>query len=138
MRREQHGKTPAERRSELKGKTGLRRLMNAAKYSAQASGGLGQTEEAFRQEAILACVMLPVAVLLPVTTVEKLLLILGLFIVLIVEILNSAIEAVVDRFGGEIHPLSGKAKDLGSAAVLLALTICAIIWCTILFTNFIL
>ena len=85
----------------------------------------------------MACVMLPVAVLLPVTTVEKLLLILGLFIVLIVEILNSAIEAVVDRFGGEIHPLSGKAKDLGSAAVLLALTICAIIWCTILFTNFI-
>ena len=104
--------------SELKGKTGLRRLMNAAKYSAQGFRGAWQTEEAFRQEAILACVMLPVAVLLPVTTVEKLLLILGLFIVLIVEILNSAIEAVVDRFGGEIHPLSGKAKDLGSAAVL--------------------
>jgi len=123
--------------SELKGKTGLRRLMNAAKYSAQGFRAW-QTEEAFRQEAILACVMLPVAVLLPVTTVEKLLLILGLFIVLIVEILNSAIEAVVDRFGEEIHPLSGKAKDLGSAAVLLALTICAIIWCTILFTNFIL
>ena len=121
--------------SELKGKTGLRRLMNATKYSAQGFRGAWQTEEAFRQEAILACVMLPVAVLLPVTTVEKLLLVLGLFIVLIVEILNSA---VVDRFGGEIHPLSGKAKDLGSAAVLLALTICAIIWCTILFTNFIL
>ena len=119
--------------SELKGKTGLRRLMNATKYSAQGFRGAWQTEEAFRQEAILA-----VAVLLPVTTVEKLLLVLGLFIVLIVEILNSAIEAVVDRFGGEIHPLSGKAKDLGSAAVLLALTICAIIWCTILFTNFIL
>lgn len=124
--------------SELKGKTGLRRLMNAASIQLRACRGAWQTEEAFRQEAILACVMLPVAVLLPVTTVEKLLLILGLFIVLIVEILNSAIEAVVDRFGGEIHPLSGKAKDLGSAAVLLALTICAIIWCTILFTNFIL
>ena len=124
--------------SELKGKTGLRRLMNAAKYSAQGFRGAWQTEEAFRQEAILACVMLPVAVLLPVTTVEKLLLILGLFIVLFDEILNTANEAVVERFGGEIHPLSGKAKDLGSAAVLLALTICAIIWCTILFTNFIL
>ena len=61
--------------SELKGKTGLRRLMNAAKYSAQGFRGAWQTEEAFRQEAILACVMLPVAVLLPVTTVEKLLLI---------------------------------------------------------------
>ena len=124
--------------SELKGKTGLRRLMNARQVFSSGLPGAWQTEEAFRQEAILACVMLPVAVLLPVTTVEKLLLILGLFIVLIVEILNSAIEAVVDRFGGEIHPLSGKAKDLGSAAVLLALTICAIIWCTILFTNFIL
>lgn len=124
--------------SELKGKTGLRRLMNATKYSAQGFKGAWLTEEAFRQEAILACVLLPVAVLLPVTAVEKLLLILGLFIVLIVEILNSAIEAVVDRFGGEIHPLSGKAKDLGSAAVLLGLIICSIIWCTILFTNFIL
>ena len=123
--------------SELKGKTGLRRLMNAAKYSAQGFRGAWQTEEAFRQEAILACVMLPVAVLLPVTTVEKLLLILGLFIVLIVEILNSAIEAVVDRFGGEIHPLSGKAKDLGSAAVLLTMKICAKNLCTILFTNII-
>ena len=119
--------------SELKGKTGLRRLMNATKYSAQGFRGAWQTEEAFRQEA---CAMLPIAVLLPVTIIEKLLLILGLFIVLIVEILNSAIEAVVDRFGGEIHPLSGKAKDLGSAAVLLALTICAIIWCTILVSNF--
>lgn len=124
--------------SELKGKTGLRRLMNATKYSAQGFKGAWLTEEAFRQEAILACVLLPVAVLLPVTAVEKLLLILGLFIVLIVEVLNSAIEAVVDRFGGEIHPLSGKAKDLGSAAVLLGLIICSIIWCTILFTNFIL
>ena len=71
--------------SELKGKTGLRRLMNAAKYSAQGFRGAWQTEEAFRQEAILACVMLPVAVLLPVTTVDKLLLILVLFIVLIVD-----------------------------------------------------
>lgn len=124
--------------SELKGKTGLRRLMNAAKYSAQGfRGAAGQKRLSAKRRFWLA-VMLPVAVLLPVTTVEKLLLILGLFIVLIVEILNSAIEAVVDRFGGEIHPLSGKAKDLGSAAVLLALTICAIIWCTILFTNFIL
>lgn len=96
--------------SELKGKTGLRRLMNAAKYSAQGFRGAWQTEEAFRQEAILACVMLPVAVLLPVTTVEKLLLILGLFIVLIVEILNSAIEAVVDRFGGEIILCQAKPK----------------------------
>ncbi len=123
--------------SDLKGKTGLRRLLNATKYSAQGFRGAWQTEEAFRQEAILACILIPVAILLPVSTIEKLLLILGVFIVLIVEILNSAIEAVVDRFGGEIHPLSGKAKDLGSAAVLLGLIICAIIWCSILFTNFI-
>lgn len=123
--------------SELKGKTGLRRLMNATKYSNQGFRGAWQTEEAFRQEAILALILIPIAILIPVSLVEKLLLILGVFIVLIVEILNSAIEAVVDRFGGEIHPLSGKAKDLGSAAVLLALTICLILWLTILLSNFV-
>lgn len=124
--------------SELKGKTGIKRLMNATKYSYQGFRGAWQTEEAFRQEAILALILVPVAILMPVSLIEKLLLIIAVFIVLIVEILNSAIEAVVDRFGGEIHPLSGKAKDLGSAAVLLALLLCLIIWTTIILTNFVL
>ncbi len=114
--------------SELKGKTGLRRLINATRYSAQGFKAAWKTEDAFRQESVLAVILIPVAVLLPVSLVYKLLLIGSVILVLIVEVLNSAIEAVVDRFGGEIHPLSGKAKDLGSAAVLLALTLAIIAW----------
>ncbi len=122
--------------SELKGKTGLRRLINATRYSAQGFKAAWKTEDAFRQESVLAVILIPVAVLLPVSLVYKLLLIGSIILVLIVEVLNSAIEAVVDRFGGEIHPLSGKAKDLGSAAVLLALTFALITWVSILADTF--
>ncbi len=122
--------------SELKGKTGLRRLINATRYSAQGFKAAWKTEDAFRQESVLAVILIPVAVLLPVSLVYKLLLIGSVILVLIVEVLNSAIEAVVDRFGGEIHPLSGKAKDLGSAAVLLALTLAIITWVSILADAF--
>lgn len=118
--------------SELKGKTGLRRLINATRYSAQGFKAAWKTEDAFRQESVLAVILIPVAVLLPVSLVYKLLLSGSVILVLIVEVLNSAIEAVVDRFGGEIHPLSGKAKDLGSAAVLLALMLALITWASIL------
>lgn len=123
--------------SELKGKTGLTRLINAARYSAQGFRAAWKTEEAFRQEAILAAVMIPAALVIPLSLLEKLLLIASVFVVLIVEVLNSAIEAVVDRFGGEIHELSGKAKDLGSAAVLLALILCGLIWASVLLSNFV-
>lgn len=122
--------------SELKGKTGLRRLINATRYSAQGFKAAWKTEDAFRQESVLAVILIPVAVILPVSLVYKLLLIGSVILVLIVEVLNSAIEAVVDRFGGEIHPLSGKAKDLGSAAVLLALTLALITWVSILADAF--
>ena len=122
--------------SELKGKTGLIRLINATRYSAQGFKAAWKTEDAFRQESVLAVILIPVAVLLPVSLVYKLLLIGSVILVLIVEVLNSAIEAVVDRFGGEIHPLSGKAKDLGSAAVLLALTLAIITWGSILADAF--
>ena len=122
--------------SELKGKTGLRRLINATRYSAQGFKAAWKTEDAFRQESVLAVILIPVAVLLPVSLVYKLLLIGSVILVLIVEVLNSAIEAVVDRFGGEIHLLSGKAKDLGSAAVLLALTFALITWVSILADTF--
>lgn len=94
-------------------------------------------EAAFRQELMLAIVMLPIALWVDVSTVERLLLILTLFIVLIVELLNSAVEAVVDRVGSEIHPLSGQAKDIASAAVFLALALCGITWFTILVPLFI-
>lgn len=93
-------------------------------------------EAAFRQELMLAIVMLPIAVFVDITTLEKLLLIFSLFIVLIVELLNSAIEAVVDRIGDEIHTLSGQAKDIASAAVFMSLALCGITWAVILGSRY--
>ena len=112
----------------LKGKTGLRRLLNAFGYSLQGFRAAWQNEAAFREEAMLTIVLTPVALLLPVTGLEKLLLILSLLLLVLVELLNSAVEAVVDRIGPEIHPLSGRAKDLGSAAVLIACLILGLTW----------
>jgi len=76
--------------------------------------------------------LIPLAIILPVTWLETVLLIVAVLGLLLTEILNSALEAVVDRIGTEIHPLSGRAKDMGSAAVLLALIICVLIWLVIL------
>ena len=115
----------------LKGKTGLRRLLNAFGYSLQGFRAAWQNEAAFREEAMLTIVLTPVALLLPVTGLEKLLLILSLLLLVLVELLNSAVEAVVDRIGPEIHPLSGRAKDLGSAAVLIACLILGLTWLVI-------
>ena len=112
----------------LKGKTGLRRLLNAFGYSLQGFRAAWQNEAAFREEAMLTIVLTPVALLLPVTGLEKLLLIPSLLLLVLVELLNSAVEAVVDRIGPEIHPLSGRAKDLGSAAVLIACLILGLTW----------
>ena len=88
----------------LKGKTGLRRLLNAFGYSLQGFRAAWQNEAAFREEAMLTIVLTPVALLLPVTGLEKLLLILSLLLLVLVELLNSAVEAVVARIGPEIHP----------------------------------
>ncbi len=123
--------------SELKGKTGITRLVNAFRYSCKGFASGWKTEEAIREEFILAVIMIPVACILPITLVEKLLLISVVVLVLIVEVLNSAIEAVVDRFGGEIHELSGKAKDLGSLAVLVSLFLCGGVWFAIIINIFI-
>ena len=112
----------------LKGKTGLRRLLNAFGYSLQGFRAAWQNEAAFREEAMFTIVLTPVALLLPVTGLEKLLLILSLLLLVLVELLNSAVEAVVDRIGPELHPLSGRAKDLGSAAVLIACLILGLTW----------
>ncbi|OQX11431.1 MAG: diacylglycerol kinase [Desulfobulbaceae bacterium A2] len=89
-------------------------------------------EAAFRQELLLVAVLAPLALWLGKSGVERALLCGSLLLVLIVEILNSAIEAAIDRFGGEHHPLSGQAKDMGSAAVFLALTNVVIVWLLIL------
>ena len=115
---------------------GIKRIVRATGFSMQGLKLAFKSEAAFRQELALAMIMLPVALLVDVSTIERLMLILGLFLVLIVELLNSAVEAVVDRFGGEIHPLSGQAKDIASAAVFLSLVFCAISWIAILGSLF--
>lgn len=114
------------------GATGLKRIINAAGYSWSGLKSTFKHEAAFRQELLLCCILSPIAIYLATSAVELSLLLGSLFLVLIVELLNSAIEAVVDRFGGEHHELSGRAKDIGSAAVLLALLNVLVIWGLIL------
>ncbi len=115
------------------GNTGIRRILKATVYSWQGLKASYKNEEAFRQESMLALVMIPLGLYLGDGAIEKLLLVVSVLLLLLVEILNSAIEAVVDRFGGEIHELSGRAKDMGSAAVFIALGIVALTWILIVF-----
>ena len=118
------------------GKTGLARILHAFKYSWLGIKSAWRCESAFRQEIILLLVLTPVALVLPFPGHEKLLLIITLLMVIVVELLNSAIEATVDRIGADIHPLSGQAKDMGSAAVLFATFIAFITWTYSLFGLF--
>ncbi|QSX38691.1 diacylglycerol kinase [Shewanella sedimentimangrovi] len=111
---------------------GIKRVIRATGFSFKGLKSAWTHEAAFRQEVMLAVLLLPVAAWAPVSMVEKLLLVLTVFIVLIVELLNSAIEAVVDRVGDEIHPLSGQAKDIASAAVFISLCLCGLTWGAIL------
>jgi len=110
------------------GATGLTRIINAAGYSWLGLKAAYINEAAFRQELWLVIALTPVALIYGPSYADKAILIASLFFILLIEILNSAIEAVVDRFGDEIHPLSGRAKDMGSAAVLLAFIIGGLIW----------
>jgi len=117
------------------GNTGITRIINAAGYSWAGLRAAFKHEAAFRQELALCLVMIPLALWLGQTGVERALMIGSLLLVLIVELLNSAIEAVVDRFGGEQHELSGRAKDIGSAAVFIALINVAVVWALILLAQ---
>ncbi|MGE5338869.1 MAG: diacylglycerol kinase [Gemmatimonadota bacterium] len=121
----------------LKGKRGLQRVLNATRYSLDGLRDAWTHEEAFRQEVLLAAVLIPVALLLPVTMVERILLIGAVLVVLIVELLNSAVEAAVDRDSLEINPLGKRAKDLTSAAVMLALLLAGGTWVAILLDRFV-
>lgn len=114
--------------TDLKGKKGLRRLINATGYSMKGLSAAYRNEAAFREEVLLACVLIPCALLLGLPAVETVLLIGSVLLLMLVQILNSAIEAVVDRIGPELHPLSGRAKDLGSAAVFIAMIILGVTW----------
>lgn len=112
--------------------TGLLRIIKAAGYSWKGLRAAWQHEAAFRQEAILALVAVIIACWLDVDAITRVLLIGSVFLIIIVEILNSAIEAVVDRIGSEFHPLAGRAKDMGSAAVLLSIILALFVWVTLL------
>jgi diacylglycerol kinase (ATP) len=120
-----------------KGRTGLDRVLHAAGYSMQGLTAAVQHESAFRQESALALVMLPAAFWLGRGWIEVVLLVGSVGLVLIVELLNSAIEAVVDRVSLDLHELSKRAKDLGSAAVLLSLLLCGGIWAVALYQRWI-
>lgn len=111
-----------------KGKRGLRRIVNAFNYSMSGLRLAYRHEHAFRQEILGAIILLPVAFLIPATPVERVLLIGTVLLVLIVELLNSSIEAAVDRAGLDTHHLAKRAKDIGSAAVFLALVLLATTW----------
>jgi diacylglycerol kinase (ATP) len=118
--------------SELKTKGGARRIISAIVFSVQGFRTAWRTEGSFRQELLVAIPAAAMALFLPVSPLEKLALIGVLLIVLMVELINSAIEATIDRVSLERHPLSKNAKDFGSAAVFLALTLAAATWGTIL------
>ena len=114
--------------SPFKGKTGVRRVINAVRYSMDGLRAAYTGEDAFRQETLLAAALIPLAIWLPVSGLGKALMIASVLLVLAVELINSAIEAVVDRISLDRHALSKRAKDLGSAAVLLALIDVAAVW----------
>jgi diacylglycerol kinase (ATP) len=116
----------------FKGKTGLTRLWNALGYSRDGLSAAWKHEAAFREEVLLATITFPLALYLGKTGVERALLIGSILLILIVEILNSAIEAVVDKASPEKNDLAKRAKDMGSAAVLLSLFFAATVWGLIL------
>ncbi|MCE7901346.1 MAG: diacylglycerol kinase [Gammaproteobacteria bacterium PRO9] len=117
-------------------KRGLPRLRAAFGYSMAGFVAAWRGEEAFRQEVLLAIVLLPLAFWLGQSPLERLVLVGSWLVVMIVEILNSAIEATVDRISEEHHPLAGRAKDLASAAVFLALVLALLSWATVAWQRF--
>jgi len=114
--------------------TGLTRIVNAFGYSIKGLKATFREEAAFRQELVLTLVLVPVALLLDVSRIDRVLMIASLLLVLIVELMNSAIESAINRIGTEHHVLSGRAKDQGSAAVLIALALSALVWISAIYS----
>ena len=115
------------------GATGFTRIINAAGYSWLGFKAAYKHEAAFRQELWLSLALTPVALYFGPSYADKAILMASLVFILLIEILNSALEAVVDRFGDEMHPLSGRAKDMGSAAVFLAFVIAGLVWFSVFY-----
>jgi diacylglycerol kinase (ATP) len=121
-------RTPGGGESPFKGKTGLARIWNALHYSRAGLSAAYRHENAFRQEIWLALILIPAALFTPVSPLGKAIMISSVLLVLMVELLNSAIEAVVDRISLDHHHLAKRAKDIGSAAVLIALINVIVVW----------
>ncbi|QUM81494.1 diacylglycerol kinase [Moritella sp. 5] len=119
---------PINHQSGKPGYTGFKRIFKATGYSMKGLRAAFKYESGVRQELLLLLIFTPIAFMLDVTNVEKILLVGTLVLVLIVELLNSAVESTVDRIGCEYHELSGRAKDIGSAAVFVSLCLAAFVW----------
>ncbi len=121
--------------SPYKGKTGLRRLINAFGYSLAGFRAAYKHEDAFRQEVLLAAILIPLALFLPGSLIGRALMIGSVLLVIIVELINSGIEATVDRISLDSHDLAKRAKDIGSAAVLVSLINVVVIWALVLMAS---
>jgi len=117
-------------------KRGLKRLIDAFFYSMAGFKAAWKNEEAFRQEVMAGIILVPAGFLLGTTGTQRALLLLSYFIIPLVELLNTAVEATVDRVGMEKHELSGRAKDIGSASVFLSICIAAIVWLLVVYERF--
>jgi diacylglycerol kinase (ATP) len=120
--------------SPFKGKTGITRLINAFGYSMEGLKAAYKNEDAFRQEVRMALVMIPLAFYFGHTPIERAIMIASVLLVIIVELLNSSVEATVDRISLDHHLLAKRAKDIGSAAVLISLINMAVVWLFIIFS----
>ena len=116
------------------GATGLKRIVNAFGFSMDGFGSALKHESAFRQESLLAVILIPLSCFVPVGWAFHALMIASVLLILIVELLNSAVEAAIDYISRETHPLAKRAKDLGSAAVFLSLLSCGVVWACALWT----
>ncbi|RTZ40003.1 diacylglycerol kinase [Candidimonas sp. SYP-B2681] len=121
--------------SPYKSKGGFARVFNATRYSAQGLAAAFKHEAAFRQELLLVALLLPVAVWISRSIGELLLLIGALLLILVIELLNSALEALADTITVEHHPMIGRAKDLGSAAVMLSILFCGLVWLCVIASH---
>ena len=133
MSEQQPGSESPNDATAFKGKTGFTRVANAFCYSMAGLRAAYQSEAAFRQELLLAAGLIPLAIIMPVGGIGKALMIGSVLLVLIVELLNSAMEMLADRVSTETHDLIKKAKDIGSAAVLVALINVPAVWLLVLF-----
>ncbi len=118
-------------------KKGLPRILNAFKFSYDGFIATFKSEEAFRQDIIICMILTPIAIFLSITLIEKLFLFSTLFLIVMAELINTAIEMTIDRISEELHPLSKIAKDIGSCIVLVSFMYLILVWTLILYSNFI-